>query len=92
MEEPYWTIDGTLIFEPYFNEESDNYYDVISQYNKLIFSNYSDSEIIILTENKYDDKYNNKYIGSKFNKKLELTENITHISFGFYFNQKVKLT
>ena len=96
MELPYWIVDDKLIFKPEFNEELDNYYDVISQYNSLIFSNYNDSLITIKTNNKYNDKYENNYKCSKFNKKIKLTSNITYLSFGFFFgfcfNQPLKLT
>ncbi len=67
MEEPYWIVEDKLIFKPEFNEELDNYYNVISQYNKLIFSNYNDPEITIKTENKCDFNINN-HILSRFNK------------------------
>ena len=90
MKELYWIVDETLIFKPEFNEELDNYYNVISQYNKIIFSNYNDPEITIKTENKYNCEHNDKYKKSIFNKKLKLTKNITHLSFGDCFNHSEK--
>ncbi len=85
MEElPYWIIDNKLIFKPDFNDELDNYYDVISQHNELIFSNYNDPEITIKTNNKYLI-YHSDYNDSTFNKNIILTENITNLSFGDYF-------
>ena len=94
MALPYWIVDDKLIFKPEFNEELDNYYDVISQYNTLIFSNYNYPLIAIKTNNKYNHEYRNNYKYSNFNKKIELDENITHLSlsFGFGFNQPLKLT
>ena len=50
MEElPYWIIDNKLIFKPDFNDELDNYYDIMSQHNELIFSNYNNPETAIKT-------------------------------------------
>ena len=92
MELGYWIIEDKLIFKPEFNEELDNYYNVIEQYNTLIFSEYDVPEITIETDNKYDHKYTENYKISKFNQEIELTENITHLSFGYCFNQKLELT
>ena len=36
----YWILDNKFIFKPEFNEKIDKYYDLISNYNTLIFSNY----------------------------------------------------
>ncbi len=84
---PYWIIDNKLIFKPDFNDELDNYYYMMSQHNELIFSNYNSLEGAIKTNNSYELGYY-----SKFNKKIILTDNITHLIFGYYFNQEVKLT
>ena len=92
MELPYWIVDDKLIFKPEFNEELDNYYDVISQYNSLIFSDYDDPDITLKTNNRHNNKYENNYKWSNFNKKIELTSNITHLSLGCYFNQPLELT
>ena len=45
MDTKYWIIDDKLIFKPEFNEELEEYYNVIGKYNTLIFSNYDDPEI-----------------------------------------------
>ncbi len=66
MELPYWIVNNKLIFKPEFNEELDDYYDVISQYNTLIFSNYNDSLVALKTNNKY------KIVNLK--KKVEIDE------------------
>jgi len=69
MENNYWIEDGWLIFKPEFNEELDEYYDIINKYNKIIFSNYYDPLIAIKTNNKYNRNYkDNKYVQNKFNK------------------------
>ena len=86
--ENYWILnDNTLIFKSEFNKFLDNYINIISKYNKLIFSNYSDIDICIETNNEYGLKY---YFESKFNQPvINLPPNITHLTFGYYFNQEV---
>ncbi len=61
MDSSYWIVDDKLIFKPNFNEKLDDYYDVISQHNELIFSNYDNPKITIKTKNKYDKKCNKYY-------------------------------
>ena len=39
MENNYWIVDEWLIFKPDFNENLDEYYDVINKYEKVMFSN-----------------------------------------------------
>ena len=51
----YWIITDTIIFKPEFNNELDGYIEIISQYKKLIFSNYNEPEITIKTNNIYKD-------------------------------------
>jgi hypothetical protein len=55
--EDYWIQDNKFIFKPEFNEPIDKYYDLISNYNTLIFSNYNDVNICIKTNNLYDNNY-----------------------------------
>jgi hypothetical protein len=38
----YWTYLDTIVFKPDFNEPLENYYDILSQYNKIIISEISD--------------------------------------------------
>ena len=57
MEQAYWIIADTIIFKPEFNENLDVYKEIISQYPKLIFSNYCDPKITIKTNNNYNIKY-----------------------------------
>ena len=56
MEQVYWIIADTIIFKPEFNESLNKYKEIISQYPKLIFSNYNDPKITIETNNNYDYK------------------------------------
>ena len=60
MENNYWIVDDWLIFKPEFNEELDEYYDVINKYKKIMFSNYNDPLIAIETNNIYNYKYKKK--------------------------------
>ena len=40
MENNYQIYENKIIFKQKFNDNIDKYYDVISNYNELIFSNY----------------------------------------------------
>ena len=87
--EDYWIWnDNTLVFKPEFNKPLDDYINIISKYNKLIFSNYNDIDICIETNNEYEfDEY---YFDSNFNQEVKnLPPNITHLTFGWNFNQPV---
>jgi hypothetical protein len=80
--------DDTIIFSPYFNELIDH--NLMTPYNKIIFSDYE------LSDNLFEKYLNNdfndlKYICSRFNQKIQLHENLTHLTFGLCFNQEVKL-
>jgi hypothetical protein len=87
----YWIIEDQFIFKPHFDSSIDVYKNIIQQYNKLIFSDYDDVYICIKTNNKFDSKYSDKYLESKFNQIIDLPPNLTYLSFGNYFNQKVDL-
>ena len=83
----YITISDTIIFEPEYNEPLD--INLISQYKKIIFSNYQLSEGIC---NAYENNiFNNfKLICSKFNQEVNMLPLLlTHLTFGTYFNQEV---
>jgi len=69
------------------------YYNVINNYKKILFSNYNNPSIAIKTNNKYYYIYKNNYNRCNFNKKLNLSNNInlTHLTFGEYFNQEIDL-
>ena len=88
--EYYWIWnENILVFKPEFNKPLNDYIDIISKYNKLIFSNYSDIAICIKTNNQYIFKFK-KYLESKFNQEVNnLPLNITHLTFGYCFNQEV---
>src|SRR3990167_11009185 len=88
-EKDYWIYENKIIFKPEFNDKLDNYLDIISKCNELIFSNYDDYNIEIETNGKYTNIYKNIYKSSKFNQSITISENITHLIFGFRFNQPV---
>ena len=96
MENNYWIEDGLLIFKPSFNEDLINYYDIINKYKKIIFSNYNDPLIAIKTNNKNENEieYDYNYIENKFNKEIDLSNNInlTHLTFGCNFNKKINIS
>src|SRR6056300_1247759 len=89
--EDYWIWNvNTLVFKPEFNKPLDDYINIISKYDKLIFSNYSDVKICIETNNQYKVKFKKYYLKSKFNQEVNnLPPNITNLTFGYYFNQEV---
>jgi len=89
MENNYWIVDNWLIFKPEFNDELDEYYDIINKYKKIMFSNY----------NKKIDLSNNinlthLFLGYNFNQEIDLSNNIhlTHLTFGCNFNQEIDLS
>ena len=92
MEEPYWIIADTIIFKPEFNYSLNKYVEIISQYKKIIFSNYDEPEIAIKKNNiNYYYKYNNIMNKSLFNQPLSdlLSKliNLEQLNFGITFNQ-----
>jgi hypothetical protein len=93
MEQPYWIISDTIIFKPEFNETLDKYIEIISQYPKLIFSNYNDPKIAIKTNNVYDGEYRYFCNYSLFNQPLgnSLSNliNLEQLTFGYKFNQQL---
>src|SRR3990167_7270854 len=85
----YWIYENKIIFKPHFNNKLDNYLDIISKCNELIFSNYDDYNITIKTNNEYCNEYNKNYKYSIFNQQVIIPQNVTHLTFGCCFNQQV---
>ena len=88
----YITKGDTIIFSPDFNDDLD--IGLISNYAKLIFSNYTlDNKLFKAYENNdfHDNHFNGLYYKcSKFNQKVNnLPYSLTHITFSDDFNQKV---
>ena len=55
----YWILDDIIIFKPKFNNVLDDYVEIISKYDKLIFSNYDCPKICTHTNNDYNSNYIN---------------------------------
>ena len=85
----YWIYENKIIFKPNFNNKLDDYIDIISKYNELIFSNYDNYNITIKTNNEYCNEYQKKYKYSNFNQQVIIPQNVTHLTFGFGFNQQI---
>ena len=82
-----YMISDTIIFDPKYNDPLD--INLISQYKKIIFSDYQLSEGIY---NAYENNIFNNFIwvGSYFNQKVNLLPHqLTHLTFGWMFNQEV---
>ncbi len=88
----YWIIGEYLIFKPEFNDSLDKYSNLLNKYTRLIFSNYNDWKICFETNNEYMNVYDKQHIGSKFNKPIELNQNLTHLTTGYEFNHLIELT
>ena len=103
----YWIYSNdTIIFKPEFNKPIDSYSDIISQYSKLIFSNYNNLDDCIKFNNADNTKTRSEFhqslylsnylnlthitLGSCFNNPLQLPKNLTHLVFDFYYNAYVK--
>ena len=78
MQSNYWIYENKVIFKPNFNDKLDNYFDIISKYNELIFSNYDNYNITIKTNNIYCDEYAQNNKKSIFNQQVNLP-NIKYI-------------
>jgi hypothetical protein len=93
----YWIFKDWLIFKPQFNRELDN--ELLFRFNKLIFSNFCSLELCLETKNENnfpdcttDYWYFKSYIGSAFDQdNIVLHDNLTHILFGYHFNQNIIL-
>src|SRR3990167_3602416 len=87
--EDYWIYENKIIFKPDFNTKLDDYFDIITKYNELIFSNYDDCDITIKTNMIWCYEYMKNYKSSMLNQQIIIPENVTHLNFGNDFNQQV---
>jgi hypothetical protein len=87
----YWIYENKFIFKPKFNKSLDKYYNLISKYDQLIFSNYDNLDATLKTSNEPDDIYITNLFESKFNQPIQLNKQLTHVVFGCYFNQPIEL-
>src|SRR3990167_1116873 len=84
--EDYWIYENKIIFKPDFNTKLDDYFDIITKYNELIFSNYDDCDITIKTNNIWCYEYMKNYKSSMLNQQIIIPKNVTHLTFGYDFN------
>lgn len=88
----YWLFDNKFIFKPEFNKIiSDEYYELISKCDTLVFANYFNPKISIETNNQYMIEYDYEWFGSKFNQSFNLPSCITNLILGEHFNQYINL-
>ncbi len=87
----YWIVDEHLIFKPEFDDSLDKYTNLLNKCTHLIFSNYDDWKICIKTNNKYMVMYKSQWVQSDFNQPIELNQNLTHLTMGYYFDQPIEL-
>src|SRR3990167_10304600 len=81
----YWIYKNKIIFKPNFNDKLDNYFNIISNYDELIFSNYDNYNIAIETNNTYCKDYKENYKLSKFNQQIIIPAKVNHLTFCFFF-------
>lgn len=94
LKNDYVTYQDKIIFMCNFNKKLDKYYEIISKYNQLIFSD-SDNfmKYIYNCSSKIDQFINDD--SSKFNKPLDFINklsHITHLVIGYEFNQPLELS
>lgn len=100
----FWIYNNIIIFKPEFNDSIEPYYNLISKYDSLIFSNISEPEMSFIKNSIGCLLYNDEELynlskknmteilkKSVFNKQLSLPNNIKFLVFGFYFNQLINL-
>lgn len=94
----YLIYKNKIIFADIFDEPLDKYFEIISKHNYLIFSNYNDIDFTAIINNKFIFGYNNcdnlylQFNTSIFNQKIQfLPNNITHLKFGYRFNNFICL-
>ena len=87
----YITSKDTIIFEPKYNKLLD--INLISQYKKIIFSNYQLSKGICKAyENNIFNNFNFSFSYNRFNQEVNLLlQQLTHLTFGWNFNQEVNM-
>ena len=90
----YWIYENKLIFKPRFNEKLNWYMDIIRESDELVFSNYSNVDALIVTDNIYKCKYRHYYSKSLFDQPIDLSSNVnlTRITFGVCFDNSVNLS
>jgi hypothetical protein len=85
----YWVYQDYLIFKPSFNKQPND--ELLSSYNKIIFSNYRNPIKSIKNNNKlnYDDT--NYWLYSRFNQPLNLPNSLRYLILGLSFDKTINL-
>jgi hypothetical protein len=85
----YQIVGRTVIFNWDFNQVlNDTILNDIATCDEIIFNNNVDSNICLITNNKFEYKYYNRWRGSRFNQNLDnLPHSIKNLTFGDSFNQ-----
>jgi hypothetical protein len=85
----YQIVGRTVIFDCNFDQElNDIILNDIALCDKIIFNDYEDLNICLITNNKWQNKYNYEWIGSKFNQSLSnLPYRIRDLTLGSEFNK-----
>jgi hypothetical protein len=92
LEPTDYTCYNSIVVVHYNIDKFIDFNLINGDFNKIIFSDYDDIEICIKINNMYDDEYYNNWTKSKFNQPIILTNNLTHLTFGYRFNQPIILT
>lgn len=88
----YWIHNNSLIFKPHFNEPLENFYQVVTDYETLIFANYNELNVINCIDNVYDAEVVDYIKTSKFNYPItKLHNNLKKLSLGFNYNKCISL-
>lgn len=95
-EKNYWIWNDIFVFKPEFNSNLEKYVNLISKYDKIIFSEFSSFDD---TKKMYEESFLNKIIiynyhdmnASLFNENIDiLPNNIKYLILGYDFNQQIK--
>jgi hypothetical protein len=90
----FWLTDDAFVFKPRFNEKIDKYLELISKRSKLIFANRDCLHETLILDNRVSATSFNpdkNFVGSHFNTKFKLPENVTCLMLGSSFNKEVEL-
>lgn len=84
----YTRTNNFIIVHWYFNEPIKLTDTTVT---KLIFSNYASADVRVEFDNQSNPKYFHNWNYSQFNQSLILTNNITLLNFGFFFDTELEL-
>ena len=84
-----YTIWNDVIVIHHYTNRPINFNEIDEFFSKIIFSDYDDVEICVNQKNEFNNKYSNNYTLSVFNQNIILPKIITHLIFGFSYNQPI---